>query len=184
MLCQTIDILLDVESDGSRRKALGYWLKGPGSFPGGVGVKIYLNSFVTSLSMRPIQLLLKWVQELSSGYRRRSVGLAILLLPRAVAANMWVLKYLKLSRRWLLISSRDSSWAFTGFILFNSRHIKRFNRLMNDLLYSTLCDRQSDAFNAGIGSHVLDEVSRVWRCRGSKYTPIYRAYWTIRGELS
>ena len=23
----------------------------------------------------------------------------------------------------------------------------------------------------GIGSHVLNEVSRVWRCRGSKYTP-------------
>ena len=25
---------------------------------------------------------------------------------------------------------------------------------------------------AGIGSHVLNEVSRVWRCRGSKYCPL------------
>ena len=25
---------------------------------------------------------------------------------------------------------------------------------------------------SGIGSHVLNEVSRVWRCRGSKYSPL------------
>ena len=28
------------------------------------------------------------------------------------------------------------------------------------------------AFTPGIGGHVLNEVSRVWRCRGSKYIPL------------
>ena len=36
---------------------------------------------------------------------------------------------------------------------------------------------------SGIDSHVLNEVSGVWRCRGRNVST-YSAYWTFRGELS
>ena len=33
-------------------------------------------------------------------------------------------------------------------------------------------DAHEQSTRTGIGSHVLNEVSQVWRCRGSKYTPL------------
>ena len=57
----------------------------------------------------------------------------------------------------LVLFKKSRLWAGTRFHLLPS-----FHHHPTQHNYTTL----------GIGSHVLNEVSRVWRCRGSKYSPL------------
>ena len=98
-----------------------------------------------------------------------NIGASSHLIPRPdlVLDTSWGCLFIKKDLKWLSlwcsICEQSVIWQMSTRLFYSCHALSNISSFtMGPPLWS----------KAGIGSHVLNEVSQVWRCRGNKYIPL------------